>query len=349
VTITVVIATRNRSSLLLAALEQLRGQDFELGDEVIVVDNASTDATSEVIARVAQGFPVRLYGLTESAAGKTPALNAGLAAARGDVLALTDDDVLVGEHWIREIRRAFERSTLDLAGGRVDPIWERTPPRWLRVEGADRYNHMASPLTLLHYGAAQDLGIRTVLGANMAFRRRVLRSLVGFASEFNRRSGTLLSGEDHDFCERAVAAGFGCEYQPDLRVRHWVPAERVRLQYYLRWFYYSGVTHALLDRRPPKVTPGSKTATSRHYLRRLLMAQVLVLWSGLRGQYSDAAAAAMDGAFAAGYLVERIRNQWAAGSTEAKSRVRTDPAMAAANRSGALIAQGDHSEIRNAR
>ncbi len=90
-------------------------------------------------------------------------------------------------------------------------------------------------------------------------------------------------------------------------------------------------------------------ATSRHYLRRLLTAPVSVLWSGLRGQYSDAAAAAMDGALAAGYLAERTRNQWAAGSTDAKSRVRTDPARAAANRSSALVAQGDDSKMGRAR
>lgn len=245
--ITVVITTRNRASLLHETLEQLRRQCYEPDDEVIVVDNASTDATADVIATAADGFPVRLHRLSEPAPGKTPALNAGLAAARGDVLALTDDDVLVGEHWIRDIRRAFERSTLDLAGGRVNPRWERTPPRWLRVERAGRYELMASPLALLHYGAAQDLGLRAVLGANMAFRRRVLDRLGGFSPQFNRRSGNLLSGEDHDFCERAGAAGFQCEYLPQLQVRHWVPAERATLRYYLQWFHASGATQSMLD------------------------------------------------------------------------------------------------------
>ena len=342
VTITVVIATRNRASLLHAALEQLRHQLYESDDEVIVVDNASTDATAEVITRVADGFPVPLYRLCEAAEGKTPALNAGLAAARGDVLALTDDDVLVGEHWIRDLRTAFEGSTLDLAGGRVDPGWERTPPRWLRVEGADRYEHMASPLALLHYGARQNLGVRAVLGANMAFRRTVLRRLGGFAPEFNRRSNSLLSGDDHDFCERAVAAGFHCEYLPELRVRHRVPAERARLRYFLRWFYSSGATQAMLDRRP-LMAPASGTM-SRHYLRRLLTAPVSVLWSTLGGQLGDAAAAAMDGAFAAGYLTERIRNpdDNKRGATDAA--VRAVPSMAAASPPGAL-AQADQKEM----
>jgi cellulose synthase/poly-beta-1,6-N-acetylglucosamine synthase-like glycosyltransferase len=74
---------------------------------------------------------------------------------------------------------------------------------------------MASPLALLHYGEAQELGIRSALGANMIVRRTVLDALGGFDPHFGRRSGTLLSGEDHDFCERAVAAGYRCEYRPE--------------------------------------------------------------------------------------------------------------------------------------
>ncbi len=345
-TISVVIATRNRATLLHAALERLRHQHYEPDDEVIVVDNASTDATADVVARVAAGFPVRLHRLSESAEGKTPALNAGLAAARGDLLALTDDDVLVGEHWIGDIRRAFGCSTLDLVGGRVDPQWERRPPRWLRVEGVDRYEHMASPLALLHYGAAQELGSRAVLGANMAFRRRVLGRLGGFAAEFNRRSGTLLSGEDHDFCERAVAAGFHCEYLPELRVRHRVPAERARLRYYLRWFYASGVTQAMLDRRSLMGTnAASGAAMARHYLRRLLSAPWPVLWRTLRGRLEDAAAAAMDGAFATGYVAEAIRNAVRTSRADARPGVRSAPGVAAAQQPGVLVARARQKEM----
>jgi glycosyltransferase involved in cell wall biosynthesis len=350
VTITVVIATRNRAALLHATLEQLRRQQYEPDDEVIVVDNASSDETAEVIARAADGFPVRLHQLSETAEGKTPALNAGLAAARGDVLALTDDDVLVGEHWIRDIRSAFGRSTLDLAGGRVDPRWERTPPRWLVVEGADSYEHMASPLALLHYGARQDLGQRAVLGSNMAFRRRVLQALGGFAPEFNRRSGNLLSGEDHDFCERAVAAGFQCEYLPELHVRHWVPAERVRLRYYLRWFYSSGVTQAMLDQRPAMGRdPASRVGLSRHYLRRLLTAPVSVLWRTLRGQLGDAASAAIDGALAAGYLVQGTRNPDGATRSAPRTDIDTARALAATHQPGAFRARGKQKKMENAR
>ena len=65
--ISVVIATRNRAFLLAATLDRLRSQPFAAGDEVIVVDNGSTDETRQVISRASADFPVRLVQLQERA------------------------------------------------------------------------------------------------------------------------------------------------------------------------------------------------------------------------------------------------------------------------------------------
>ena len=301
-TISVVIATYNRAPLLREALEHLGRQRYQEGDEVIVVDNASTDTTADVIARAAAGFPVALRRVRETTPGKTPALNAGLAAAKGQIFALTDDDVLVADDWIDTIRRIFRDESLALAGGRVDPRWERPAPSWLRVEQQDCYGPMASPLALLHYGDAQPLGHRTAVGANLIVRRDVLQALGGFAPHLGRQRGTLLCGEDHDFCRRAVSAGYVCEYRPELRVRHWVPANRVRLRYYLRWFFWSGVTDAVL-----KTDHEKNAAPVRHLLRRILSAPPAALAYLIAGRQADAAERMMDGAFAFGYLWESLK------------------------------------------
>lgn len=301
--ISVVIATYNRAALLRGALDHLRRQEYAPGDEVIVVDNASTDDTPEVIAHAAEEFPVRLRYLREPTPGKTPALNAGLAIACGEILALTDDDVLVADDWIATIRTIFADERIALAGGRVDPRWERAAPAWLRIEEDGRYGTMASPLALLHYGEAQELGRRTAVGANLGVRRSVVRALGGFTAHLGRQRGTLLCGEDHDFCQRAVAAGFACAYRPELRVRHWVPADRVRLRYYVRWFFWSGVTDALLT----SAGAGGETATVPHLLRRIVSAPPAALAQLIAGRAPAAAARLMDGAFALGYLTQTVK------------------------------------------
>ena len=307
--ISVVITTYNRASLLDATLEQLRRQVYEPEDEVIVVDNASTDDTAEVIARVAAGFPVRLTALRESVPGKTPALNTGIKAARGDILALTDDDVIVAEDWMSTIRRLFGDPSRGLVGGRVEPLWEQPAPRWLRVERNDRYNQMASPLALLHYGDAQELGARTAVGANLVVRRAVHDAIGGFAPHLGRRRGTLLCGEDHDFCARAVAAGHRCEYRPELRVRHWVPAARIRLRYHVRWFYWSGVTNAMLDAGP---APDGGPLVPPYLVRRILTAPLSCLKHVAAARQAEAAEQLLQAVFATGYIGERIRSRFRA-------------------------------------
>jgi GT2 family glycosyltransferase len=306
-TITVVIATHNRAGLLTTTLDRLRQQAFEPGDEVIVVDNASTDATSEVIARAAARFPVPLHARHDLSPGKAPALNAAIVGARGHVLALTDDDVLVGPEWIATIRRLFADPSLALVGGRVDPHWQREAPAWLQVEEHGRYGPMSSPLALLHYGEAQDLGARTAVGANMAIRRSVFDELGGFSPNLGKRRGTLLGGEDHDLCQRAVAAGHRCEYRPELTVQHWVPAERTRLRYFLRWFFWSGITHAVIETASdPKTAEHRPRASPLHWLRRFVVGTASAPLQALSGRAASAAAQAMDAAYALGYLAMRV-------------------------------------------
>jgi glycosyltransferase involved in cell wall biosynthesis len=312
--ISVVIATYNRAALLEATLAHLRCQQFDRGDEVVVVDNASTDNTSDVVARGQLGFPVPLHYLSEPTPGKTPALNCGIAAAAGDVLALTDDDVLVAGDWLATIRRLFADPSLALVGGRVDPLWERPAPRWLRVECDGCYKEMASPLALLHYGEAQPLGARTAVGANLVVRRAVHDAIGGFATRLGRRRGTLLCGEDHDFCQRVVAAGYRCEYRPELRVRHWVPADRARLRYFLRWFFWLGVTNAVLESNGlPAVE--RRLLIPQYMFRRAVRASTAALLLAAARRRAEAAARFMDAAFAAGYLRECVGPRPHAAST----------------------------------
>ena len=318
-TISVVVATYNRAALLAKCLESLRRQPFENGDEVIVVDNASTDDTPAVVERFARIFPIPVLAILEGRAGKTPALAAGISRASGALLALTDDDVRVGDGWLATIRRLFADPDLALLAGRVDPIWERPAPAWLEL-GGKMYGRLSAPIGLVHYGAAQPLGARTALGANMVIRRDVLDAVGGFAPNLGRARGTLLCGEDHELCLRVLAAGYRALYDPALCVRHWVPAERSRLRYFLRWSLWAGVTHSVLDahnagRQPEKLA----TRVPRYLWKRAFIAPLHAMTELARGRTSGSIERLMDAAFAVGYIGDRLRN--VAG--HAKSLVRT--------------------------
>ncbi len=302
----VIIATYNRAPLLDDCLGHLSRMQFERGDEVIVVDNGSTDSTSGVIGRHAQSFPVPLRQLSEPRPGKSHALEAALAVANGDIWAFTDDDVNVSSGWLAAIRAAFTNREIALVGGPVAPRWEGAAPRWLQ-RGTRANSRFQAPLALLDYGPeCCALGDRTLLGANLAIRREVMQHVGGFCTQLGKRRGTLLSGEDHELCRRVQAAGFTAMYTPSAPVSHWVPRHRMRVAYFLSWFYWSGITNAALDRAEPSV--GRTILGVPAYLgRRLAFGLVAAPAAALRGRVHEAFERAFDVAFATGYAAARWR------------------------------------------
>ena len=303
--ISVVIPTYNRASLLGATLDQLSRQAYQPGDEVIVVDNGSTDATPQVIAQAAQRFPIRLLAMHEAKNGKGPALNAGLGAAQGWILALTDDDVLVADNWIPTIREIFTEPSIALVGGRVDPNWERPAPTWLRIERNGHFTAMASPLGIQNYGpSAQPLGERTAIGANMAVRRTVCEHVGGVSMRLAPQSRTLIRAEDHEFCVRVRAAGYRCEYRPQLHVRHWVPVSRMNFGYFVRWFFWSGVAHAILGSDDPVRYNGTRRAIPYYFVKNFFRTSLTAVSELAKGRRANAAAAATQAAFALGYIAQ---------------------------------------------
>ena len=301
-TISVVIATYNRAGELAGCLEQLRRQAFRPGDEVVVADNGSTDDTPRLLQRVAPGFPVPLRVIREARPGKSHAVCAALANCQADVLAFTDDDVLVDDHWIARIRAIMEREPVDLIAGRVLPRFAARVPDWLVLGEGNGFGRLASPLALLDYGnERQALGARTALGANLAVRRAAFTAAGGYSPVLGKRRGTLLSGEDHQLCERVQAAGYRAVYEPSLVGRHLVPADRLRLGYFTRWFFWSGATHAALEAE--RAVGGIGTARLRGYhAREAVRAAGRLALAALTGGWVTAVEAMTRVAFSAGYL-----------------------------------------------
>lgn len=90
VLISVVIPVHNRSDLLLAAIASVKSQAVDV--EIILVDDASTDNTPDVIRRIAAADPDIVYHLLEKNRGGGYARNIGIAAARGSWIAFLDSD-----------------------------------------------------------------------------------------------------------------------------------------------------------------------------------------------------------------------------------------------------------------
>ncbi|MFJ3495926.1 glycosyltransferase [Streptomyces sp. NPDC086091] len=219
---TVVVATRERADRLATALDSLLAQDHP-DAEIVVVDNAPvTDATRDLVVHK---YGDRVRYLTEPVPGLAVAHNTGLAAARGDVVAFTDDDVVADPRWLTELTAPFSADPgLGCATGLILPARLRTPAQVL-LESHGGFAKGFTPRTYDPYDPPADEPLfpftagRFGSGANMAYRTRVLRAVGGFDPATG--AGTPARGGDDLYgFVRVLTAGHRLRYTPHALVWH---------------------------------------------------------------------------------------------------------------------------------
>jgi glycosyltransferase involved in cell wall biosynthesis len=244
----VVIPTFNRADDLRGTLESLSGQATRVPWELIVVDNNSTDETRRVVTEAAEHFPVELRYIFEPEQGRSAALNAGIRLSRGDIVVTTDDDVRMDSDWLETAGQALESLDCDYVGGKVMPIWGAPRPEWIPDHGGRQW----AVIALVDYGSEPipffSRAHRVPIGVNMAFRRTAFDRAGLWDNRVGRRKGTLLGQEVREWMFRARAAGLRGYYAPSMVVRHVIPRDRLNKRYFRRWYYWNGVSRALLYR-----------------------------------------------------------------------------------------------------
>jgi glucosyl-dolichyl phosphate glucuronosyltransferase len=319
---TVLIATYNRAALLdetLASLARMRVTPT-LRWDAIIVDNNSSDDTRGVVERHMPGFPVRLRYVFEPQQGRSSALNTGIRAADGAVLAFTDDDVRVEDGWLD----AASAPLLDgpdapgYTGGPVRPIWEVAPPAWLDLSRGDLWGTIA----IQNHGTERFIyeeRAKVPLGANMAVRRDVFDRIGVFRPDLGRTGGSghlVLGQEVPELLLRARTAGFRGAYVPEMVVHHHIPARRLTPQYFRRWWFGKGVSRSALDRMQPVTELGVNLDRTPHLLGmpRFMYGTLLRDLAGLvretvRRQPAQAFRHRMMVAYFAGYFWSRWRER----------------------------------------
>jgi glycosyltransferase involved in cell wall biosynthesis len=301
--ISVIIATRDRAPLLRGTLEALSGQVSPgCPVEILVVDNGSIDGTREVVEAAARESKIPVIYLTESRPGKSHALNTAAAHARGDVLAFTDDDVLPSPGWLAAYTQAFGETGADYAAGRILPLWEVAPPRWLTPEQHGVLAICDGGTRRLILAGVHDNVMP--IGANMAVRRHVLDRVGGWNPDLGKLKDTLRTGEDHEFALKLAAAGFAGVYEPEACALHRVPAERLRLEYFFRWCYSNGRIEAGLEQEYPS-TKNYLLRVPRYLWRRLATDLMSTMTGIVTADSRPATSGAMRVAWFGGYLAGR--------------------------------------------
>jgi GT2 family glycosyltransferase len=189
----VVIPTRARPGYLDVALRSIAPQAAEHGAEVLVVSDGPDHATAQVAAR----HGARLQAL-DRARGANAARNAGVAAARSELIVFVDDDVEAPAGWLAAILLgAREMPDVDVFGGPIVARLEGGGPHACGREGA--------PITTLDLGPS-DRDTTLVWSANMAIRTAALERVGGFDETLRGR------GEEEDWLRRHARLGGRVRY-----------------------------------------------------------------------------------------------------------------------------------------
>lgn len=210
--ISVVVSTCNRSKDLFALFEALGRQSANgrIPWELIVVDNRSTDDTARVVRDLARGTCFPVVYIFEGRQGKSYGLNVGIEAARGAIIALTDDDGVPAPDWLERLHAHFDaHADVVCVGGRVE-----------------LYDPADAPITILRSNEPRTVDIANftafdipVIGCNMAIRAQPLREIGPYDVCIGpgAKAGT---AEDLDILYRLVSAGHRIHYDPTVLVHH---------------------------------------------------------------------------------------------------------------------------------
>jgi GT2 family glycosyltransferase len=223
--VTVVIATRDRAKSLARCLDSLLSQSYPMMD-IVVVDNApSSPETEKMIAEEYQDGG-RIRYVREDRPGLARAHNTGLLYSTGDIIAFTDDDVVVDHQWVEAIAGNFGQSErIGCVTGLILPAELATRAQlWTEAHGGfgkgferlvfdldeNRTQSSLFPYTAGAFGS----------GANMAFSREAIVRVGGFDNALG--AGTpARGGDDLASFVSVINAGFQLVYEPRAIVRHY--------------------------------------------------------------------------------------------------------------------------------
>lgn len=258
--ISLAICTWNRSRLLRQTLDSIVAMEKpkQIGWELVIVNNRSTDDTAEVIQSYQSSLPIQY--VFEDQQGHCASRNAAIRQATGDYILWTDNDVQVDSGWLSAYADGFaEHPQAAFFGGRITPVFEAGIPNWIEATW-----EKCKPVF-----AARDLGDSQIAlgngvypyGANFAIRTDVQQAFQ-YDSRLGRKASGMLGEDEISVLRKIDQAGHQGVWLPNASLKHIIPADRATTKYVANYFTGQGQTNILQD----KIKKTAAVA-KREYLR----------------------------------------------------------------------------------
>lgn len=234
--VSIIVCCYNSVDRLPRTIEHLSKQQVpdNIPWEVIVVDNASIDDTSQVAQELWEeyGHPTSFRIIEEKKAGLSFARHAGFSNAKYEYCLFCDDDNWLSSKYVVEVYRILSDNTeIGVLGGKGEAVFESEQPKWF-----ERYKgyYAVGPQSQMASGPSFK---GHVYGAGMVIRKSAYYTLLagGFESLLNDRKGnSLMSGGDTELCLALAIKGYSIQYDERLNFRHFISKNRVTLNYLIK-------------------------------------------------------------------------------------------------------------------
>jgi glycosyltransferase involved in cell wall biosynthesis len=239
--VSVIICCYNSAARISKTLRALADQEVDpsLAWEIILVDNASTDLTSAIAASAWKSFrtDTDLRILPESAQGLTHARKRGIQEARYGYLIFCDDDNWLSETYVREVYNILDKNPrIAACGGMGIPVFEGRKPYW--------FEEYREAFALGSQDISRENGrILHLYGAGLGINRAIIEELekASFQPFLQGRTGNRLSSsEDTELTYAMVLRGHELYYSKQLKFHHYLPKERLTMDYLRKLFIAFG-------------------------------------------------------------------------------------------------------------
>jgi glucosyl-dolichyl phosphate glucuronosyltransferase len=245
--VSVIIPTYKQKYLndTLNSFTQQKNRNFE----IIIVENGYRSDDTSFLVRKYQS-ELNIHWCFEPMAGTNRARNIGTQYANNDIIAITDDDVILAPTWIDTILKThIEYLDVGIIGGKVKLRFLQGRPSWC-------IGNFARRLTELDWGdKVQGLtDWRYLVSANMSYQKRIFEAVGGFCEDPSLVGGNNTYNDEFTFTEIGKLHGKpGLLYVPNMLAIHQIPSTRATLAYMQKRSYSQGASDvALYKYRFPK-------------------------------------------------------------------------------------------------
>ncbi len=243
--LTIAVCTYQRFEYLKKCLKLLNCQTLDSSMfEIIVIDNSLQFEKSRSFKKKWENITNLSYIITQKA-GLSYARNVALNKCKSPIIAYIDDDSFVEENYAETLLKCFDRyPCAGVIGGKVKPKFEKERPAWLKDD-------LLHQLAVLDWGE-MDCSIsekKWLVGANIAYRSKILKIIGGFTNSLGRTANLLLAHEELAVNTKISNIGYDVMYCPSIEVNHVIQSNRIDEKWFLKNTLWEGASRYLFEHK----------------------------------------------------------------------------------------------------